>query len=94
MPRVVLVDDHQLFRSGVRAELEGEGLGGRLERPLGGGVGAVAGLDPVGRQRVDHHHLAAAALLGAMASTGAELEVVAAEAEKALDPKVSQLSND
>jgi CheY-like chemotaxis protein len=23
MPRVVLVDDHQLFRSGVRAELEG-----------------------------------------------------------------------
>ncbi len=35
-----------------------------------------------------------AVVAAVMASTGAELEVVAAEAEKALDPKVSQLSND
>lgn len=36
-----------------------------------------------------------AVVAAVMASTGAELEVVAAEAEKkALDPKISQLSND
>ena len=35
-----------------------------------------------------------AVVAAVMASTGAELEVVAAEAEKALEPKISQISND